>query len=132
MVSLWRRDRETVWALNSLTRHRGHYYGPLLIGSHHHRNGYLLIVSAPNRPYGTATQGPVRATHIAQQVVLAWKQGTFRGAQAQWLCGHRTESFVLENAPTYPICRMCYYRMDGKPPMLVQVNIGSIHIRGTT
>jgi hypothetical protein len=130
-VTLWRRDPDTVWALNALTYRRGQL-GPPLIGSSHYRNGYLLTVAAPNRPYGTGTRGPVRATHITQQVVLAWKGGLLRGAQARWLCGQRTESFALVNAPTYPLCRMCNYRMVGNSTMLVQVNIENVHIGGTT
>jgi hypothetical protein len=130
MVTLWQRDRETVWALNALTYHRGHRGAPP-IGSSHRINGYLLTVCAPNRPYGVGTHGPVRVSHLTQQVVLAWKGGRLKGAQARWLCARRTSSFVLENEMTLPLCGMCHYRVSGSAAILT-VNIGSVHIGGAT
>jgi hypothetical protein len=129
--TLWHRDRHTVWALNSMNRHRGHR-GPPPIGAVWKSHGRTIIVAAPKLPYGRGTAGHIRASHLTSQVSIAWMRGTIMGAQVRWLCNGLTESFVFEAEPSLPLCRMCQYRAGDVPPVLIQVNINTVRIGGTT
>lgn len=131
MGTLWQRDRNTVWALNSLSRHRGQR-GPAPIGTVWKAAGRTITVAKPNLPYGVGTTGggPRRVTHLADRIAIAWMGGVMLGAQARWLCGHLTESFELRAEPDRPMCKICLYRADRAPTILMQINIHTVHIGG--
>lgn len=110
-VTLWTRNPEAVWAVNGLTRHRGRHGRPE-IGTTRRINGHVLVVSKPNRPYGRSIfkKRYGATTHLADRVVLIWRDGRYLGAQAMWLCGGITESFLLTEEQEYTLCVQCAIR----------------------
>lgn len=119
--TLWQRNRAAVWALNGLSRHRGGH-GPPPIGTVRHINGFTLVVSKANRPFGRSVfhRRYGKTTHLADRVTLIWKDGMCLGGQARWLCGTLTESFVLTHEQEFKLCVQCALRTGS---VRIEINI---------
>jgi hypothetical protein len=102
-------DREMWWALNAVTlpgmaragRHRWRLVAPIT-----HR-GFRITVAAVRHPYGRSTHASAYLSHILAGVLLVWRSGVLRGAQARWRCGARTIHFRLLDEPDSVICPAC-------------------------
>ncbi len=123
-MSLWSRDRETVWAFNSIRYRRG--FPP--VGYSYTTHGRTVRVARPNLPYGASSFHHTNSViHYTDRMLLGWRRGVFMGAQMRWLCGSRTETFILLSEPAGPMCVICLVRAGA-----VQSNITNIHIGQVT
>jgi len=108
MNTLWTRDRETVWALNSLAAlTRGHR--PVW-GWHRTAYGRTVQVVPPKLPYGQSVAKGTQAktvSHVADRVLLAWKNGRLLGWCVLWFCGGNPTEVQFEHQPTRKLCWQC-------------------------
>ena len=107
-MTLWVRDRDTVWALNGLGRlNRGHR--PVW-GWHRGAYGRTIQVVPPKLPYGRASAKgiqPKTVSHIPDRVLLAWKDGRLRGWGVLWFCGGLPTEVQFEHQPSRKLCWQC-------------------------
>lgn len=126
--TLWTRDRESVWAINSFARHRGQRPLPV-VGDTWSSYGRTVIVGRVNKPWGRAVKSnPRKVVHLTSLVYTVWRRGEYRGAMVRWLCGGLSTEFVLDDRPWdgAPLCQVCLLRALGG----VSVNINVVVEKG--
>lgn len=111
-MTLWKVNREVVWALNSVMRfNRGQRQRPKS-GHTYKVGGYDLVVRNVRYRWGNSLNARMRGpvSHIPDYMMLASKDGVFVGRQVRWICGQMTTEFTFTRTAKHRICVACWAR----------------------
>lgn len=69
--------------------------------------GYVVTRATGHLPWGRSLHSSGYLSHLVDEVLIAWRDGRFRGASVRWRCGSGTRHFRLMGEADSTICPAC-------------------------